>query len=347
MHMLALGSSGEKVKQLQRMLRPFQPHLAVDGSFGPRTDRAVRLAQRRLRLYPPDGVAGPHTLVALAQRDRHHAASAVPHTAQPAIAPPGSNTTDRRATGAETAKPPGPLAVAVTGARARAEHAPLPEGEARDPATFHGSRQLRRFIYNHEAQRGVSNHLYWPHGASGVTLGAGYDMRERSAASIEADLTSIGVDPAAARAAAGGAGLRNDEARRFAAGHRATIDLSRAQEEALVDLILPHYEQMVVSAVTIPLHQYEFDALLSYAYNPGGGWHGVTRLVNQRKAHDAMVELSRHVTSGGGSSLAWSLDARRNPDCSCMVSINEKMVACCWCDSPGDQFRSGGVLARR
>ena len=278
------------------MLRPFQPHLAVDGSFGPRTDRAVRLAQRRLRLYPPDGVAGPHTLGALVQRGRHHAASAasaVPHAAQSATAPPGSNTTDRQATGAATAKLPGPLAVAVTGARARAEHAPLPEGEARDPATFHGSRQLRRFIYNHEAQRGVSNHLYWPHGASGVTLGAGYDMRERSAASIEADLTSIGVDPAAAP----GCGRRCRTAKRRSAplccrppgNDRSKPGAGRSAGRSDPAALRADGRQRSHHS---PLHQYEFDALLSYAYNPGGGWHGVTRLVNQRKAHDAMVELS-------------------------------------------------------
>ena len=43
----------------------------------------------------------------------------------------------------------------------------------------------KTWLYQHEAQTGVSNHPYWPEGASGVTLGAGYDMKERDAATIK------------------------------------------------------------------------------------------------------------------------------------------------------------------
>ena len=63
--------------------------------------------------------------------------------------------------------------------------------------------------------------------------------------------------------------------------------------------IIGHYEAMVRHAITIPLHQHEFDALVSYAYNPGGGWRATTRLVNAHKPREAAVELSRHIYSKG------------------------------------------------
>lgn len=47
------------------------------------------------------------------------------------------------------------------------------------------------------------------------------------------------------------------------------------------------------------LHQHEFDALVSYAYNPGGGWRKTINLLKDHKASEAMVELSKHVTSKG------------------------------------------------
>jgi GH24 family phage-related lysozyme (muramidase) len=39
--------------------------------------------------------------------------------------------------------------------------------------------------------------------------------------------------------------------------------------------------------------------LVSYAYNPGGGWSKVTNYINQKDTNSAMTEIKRHVTSGG------------------------------------------------
>ncbi|WP_412549637.1 peptidoglycan-binding domain-containing protein [Sphingomonas sanguinis] len=47
---LKQGVRGEEVKKLQQILRQFQSVLQIDGVFGPRTERAVRIAQRRLGL---------------------------------------------------------------------------------------------------------------------------------------------------------------------------------------------------------------------------------------------------------------------------------------------------------
>lgn len=65
MRYLKLGQHGDDVRALQNKLKVFVPEVEVDGRFGPRTERAVRIAQRRLGLFPPDGIAGPKTLGAL------------------------------------------------------------------------------------------------------------------------------------------------------------------------------------------------------------------------------------------------------------------------------------------
>ncbi|WP_374238331.1 peptidoglycan-binding protein [Mycobacterium sp. PSTR-4-N] len=68
---LAQGSTGPQVRELQRRLRDafagYAGHLPVDGDFGPLTDAAVREFQRRSHLYV-DGVVGPQTAAAMKLR---------------------------------------------------------------------------------------------------------------------------------------------------------------------------------------------------------------------------------------------------------------------------------------
>lgn len=68
-----LGASGRLVRDLQRELRRRGQRIAVDGSFGPATRRALRRVQRRLRLKPT-GVADVRTLRRLGLRVRRAAA---------------------------------------------------------------------------------------------------------------------------------------------------------------------------------------------------------------------------------------------------------------------------------
>ena len=120
-----------------------------------------------------------------------------------------------------------------------------------------------------ESQRGVSNRLHWPGGASGVTLGPGYDMRHRSSAEIVRDLTAVGVDRASAQAVSRASGLAGSAARDFVARHRGLVDISAAQETALLRNVVPGYAEAVAEAVRIPLTQNQFDALVSFAFNIG------------------------------------------------------------------------------
>jgi hypothetical protein len=77
--------------------------------------------------------------------------------------------------------------------------------------------------FDEEGQEGTRFHsrwLHWPGGASGVTLGRGYDMGQRSAVSIRSDLIAAGVAQAVATAFADGAGLTGSAASDFVAQKR-------------------------------------------------------------------------------------------------------------------------------
>ena len=246
---LKLGNHGDLVKHVQQQLRHFEPALAIDGIFGRHTDRAVRIAQRRLGLYPPDGIVGPITASALTRS----AAPAAAPTARPSHPAPA-------ATGSGD---PGPLRHAVEPARRRARQTPMPPGMVSPVSAMTTSRFGRQFIVSHEAQANVSNHLHHPSAGSGVTIGPGYDMKDRSKTAVAADLRAIGVAPADAAAAAEGAGKSGTAAGTFVRDNKTLLNLTREQERALLDHIIPHYEAMVKGKITVPLHQQEFDALQS------------------------------------------------------------------------------------
>ena len=147
-------------------------------------------------------------------------------------------------------------------------HAPSPSESSRAPSATKTSLQGSGFIERHEEQKGVSNHLHWPGGASGVTLGPGYDMRDRSRAEIEQKLRDIGVDSSVVSRVAAGAGLRGEAAKRFAKDNRNLVDLTDGQQRRLLQVNLPSYEAIVRRGTHVYLTQNEFDALVSYAYNP-------------------------------------------------------------------------------
>lgn len=310
MVMLRIGSRGNEVMALQRMLQRYDPTLRADGVFGPRTERAVRLSQRRNGLYPPDGIAGPMTMGALTGSGGG-ASGGTPTRSVPI---PASRSAAVRSaqTGGGSSGATGPLGAAVNRSRTRAQSAPMPSGVATPVGGMHMSRLGRRFIYDHEAQVGVSHRLHHPSSGSGVTIGPGYDMKDRTRAAIQRDLEAVQVPTAAARAAAEGATLTGSAATTFVRNNRDLLNLTRAQQEALLVHIVPHYEAMVKRAIRVPLHQHEFDAMVSYAYNPGGGWRKTTNLINDGQPHDAMVEIKRHVYSKG--EMIRSLVRRRDAE---------------------------------
>jgi hypothetical protein len=178
-----------------------------------------------------------------------------------------------------------------------------PQAESKNATAHHISPSGIRFIYTEEAYRGdkpgCSNHLHWPKGASGVTLGAGYDMRRRSADDIQRDMLDIGLHLETAKKVAKGAGLHDKEAEDFANDNFNLVDLEKLQETKLLTYILPHYEAIVRSLINVDLTEYQFDALVSFAYNPGGRMANVAHLINVGKITEAMKEMKRANTSKG------------------------------------------------
>lgn len=75
--------------------------------------------------------------------------------------------------------------------------------------------------FNAEGQevrgRFFSRVMHWPGGASGVTIGRGYDMGQRTPLQIVAELKHAGVPEPEARFLSGAAGLRGAAAERFVA----------------------------------------------------------------------------------------------------------------------------------
>jgi GH24 family phage-related lysozyme (muramidase) len=128
-----------------------------------------------------------------------------------------------------------------------------------------------KFIYDHEAQRGVSDKLHWPGGASGVTLGPGYDMKGRTSAEIVRDLTAVGVNADTAKAISRAAGLEGSAASNFARNNAGLVTLTPAQETKLQAIAVKPFEKVVADNVKVPLTQNQFDSLVSFAYNIGEG----------------------------------------------------------------------------
>ncbi|WP_230965277.1 glycoside hydrolase family protein [Burkholderia pseudomultivorans] len=155
------------------------------------------------------------------------------------------------------------------------------------------------FIFSHEAQAGTTNRLHWPGGASGVTLGAGYDMKGRSEAEITADMKAIGLPDETASGIAKAAGKEGADANNFARNNRNLVNLTHEQEVGLLRHTVKPYEAMVRNSIKVQLSQNQFDALVSFAYNPAARWDSVTNLVNNGKVEAAMSKIKEGVTSKG------------------------------------------------
>ncbi len=153
-------------------------------------------------------------------------------------------------------------------------------------------------IYNFEAQAGVSNRLHWPQGNSGVTLGPGYDMGARTAETVSRDLVAVGIAPDVAAQVAEAAGLRGNAAAQFVRDNRGLVNLTPDQEKQLLGQVLPTYVANVKSQLKVPVTQAQMDALVSFAYNPGGSLDEIIDLVNAGKIEDAAAFMNTVVFSG-------------------------------------------------
>ncbi|SET72847.1 pesticin C-terminus-like muramidase [Stigmatella erecta] len=91
-----------------------------------------------------------------------------------------------------------------------------------------------------------SREAHWPGGASGVTIGRGYDMKGRSEETVRSDLIAAGVPDADAELLAQGAGLSGKEASDFTKREDvAAIEISPAAQKELFTKVYDHYESEV------------------------------------------------------------------------------------------------------
>ncbi|MTJ81245.1 MAG: hypothetical protein F8N37_09530 [Telmatospirillum sp.] len=131
------------------------------------------------------------------------------------------------------------------------------------------------FLFQREVWRGRSEHLHWPGGPSGVTIGPGYDMNGARDGKEEviAALTAIGVDRAKAMMASEGFGLPPLKAKKFAEDNKNLITLTDFQQEQLLQHTLPRYEKNANQSLNMDIKKrlfiHEFDALVSFTYNHG------------------------------------------------------------------------------
>ena len=280
MKTLRKGDRGPEVRKLQEKLIAAGYRLKLDELFWDETDKSVRAFQRRKGMLP-DGIAGPKTLGALGVTD----ATNIPLTASRLLADLYT-------------------AIGAAGLRAATFAKTLiPSFQSSRPASqFRTSEKGLEFILTHETHPTISKKLHWPKGASGVTLGPGYDMKERSPATITSDMIAMGIDRVTAEKIAKGSGLTRTTvptAEQFAKDNVNLVKLTLEQEKRLLKRIVPNYEATVKRALKVDLMQHEFDALVCFAYNPGGRFKTVTGNINQGKIAIAMATIRKANTSGG------------------------------------------------
>ena len=339
---LYLHSRGQPVRALQLLLKKYEPGLAVDGIFGPRTERAVRAAQRKLEIVPADGIAGPYTLAALTRAAKgaqpanpsppppqhpsfgqqfnsavHNAGHAISSTAsstEHAVV----NTIEEAVTAIEkfiAGLHPEPHHVpantqhVVQPGKNQAKNSPNPPSTVRDPKTMRVSPEGRAFVFWWEARDGkATSTLHLPTSGSGITLGPGYDMGARKPAEVKATMLLIGVDPTMADIIAGAAGKWGEpkdgkpaEAQAYITKNKHLVYLTVTQQQALEDRYQAPLGKKVRQDIHVPLHQYEFDALLSFSGNSGKvstGRNTTARLINEHKPAEAAAEIMKYVRSG-------------------------------------------------
>lgn len=279
---LRKNSQDPLVKTLQERLTvygyPIMPHTDF---FGAKTDNAVRSFQLKNKLIS-DGIVGDATWLALGVINSEKS------TTKPVNSFAGLMASIRMFAGPMTM-----LYVNMPQAKIdlRLQSKPV--------AQLTTSTKGLQFLYTREAWKGVSNRLHWPGGASGVTLGPGYDMKERTAAEITRDMIKIGVTPATAKSIAGAAGLKGDEAKKFCKSNRDLVTLTDKVEYKLMLFIVPQYERLARKKITVDLVQHEFDALVSFAYNLGQVWSSMANHINAGRINDAMTRMKAANKSGG------------------------------------------------
>ncbi len=142
-----------------------------------------------------------------------------------------------------------------------------------------------RFTYDQEiGHQGQSLVPHYPGGASGVTIGPGYDMKFRSPEQIYEDLTRAGVDPETAYALTEAAHLSGSEAQEWINKTGGIYLTEEQQQQLFVNILVPEYEDRLRQQLTHfasaqgmdpsetaweTLSETQKEILFDYVYNTG------------------------------------------------------------------------------
>ena len=103
------------------------------------------------------------------------------------------------------------------------------------------------FTYESEGNdsgRWNSRVLHWPESASGVTIGRGYDLKERRREAVVQDLIGVGVSRERAEIIAGGVSKRGTAARQFVNDNREQVgEITVCQQINLFKRVYSTYER--------------------------------------------------------------------------------------------------------
>ena len=77
------------------------------------------------------------------------------------------------------------------------------------------------------------------------------------------------------------------------------VNLTDDQQKRLLQVNLPIYETIVRRGIHVYLTQNEFNALVSFVYNPGRGWPGVRAAINSGDKLKAVRIIEEQVRSKG------------------------------------------------
>jgi len=240
--MIMKGETGRDVLAVQQALIANGYKVKADGVFGGGTQVVLRSFQVHKGL-PPSGVIDQATIDCL------HAESESPRNA--------AHRLYTKPTFSDPVLSDIWLHASAMGL------APAFWGRSFAPRILNASSRGIDFIFRLEAGTGTgeSKSLHWPKGNSGVTLGPGYDMKERKQADVERDLGAIGVPQSIANAWSHGAGKNVEtDIISFIAANKHSLTLTISQQKQLLKIILPNKEDLVRRWVTIDLFQFEYDA---------------------------------------------------------------------------------------
>ena len=91
----------------------------------------------------------------------------------------------------------------------------------------------------------------------------------------------------------------SEAAGKFVQDNRNLVTLTNDQQSRLLQVNLPSYEAIVRRGIHVYLTQNEFNALVSFVYNPGRDWQGVRVAINSGDKRKAARIIEEQVRSKG------------------------------------------------